>query len=166
MNYKWSKTSINKLALVNRQLVMVVNLALSRSPFDLTIVEGLRTKELQLHYFTTKKSKTLNSRHLADPVTSLSNAIDIGVFESGKINWKNISNYKRLAVLMFEAADELNVLIRWGGDWNADGSINDETFLDLVHYEIPAANHKQAALRGVDRRTGLRASFEPNNFII
>jgi hypothetical protein len=26
--------------------------------------------------------------------------------------------------------------IRWGGDWNQNTLVNDETFLDLVHFEV------------------------------
>ena len=30
----------------------------------------------------------------------------------------------------------MGVNIRWGGDWDSDGDINDNKFDDLVHVEI------------------------------
>jgi len=154
--FQWSKRSSEKLSKVDGRLVSVVNLALARSPFDLTIIEGLRSQSTQLAYFKAKKSKTLHSRHLASGITGLSNAIDIGVFENGRINWTNVNRYNQLAALMFGAADELRVLIRWGADWNQNGYITDEKFLDFVHYELPAPHNIQAAIDGVKRRANQR----------
>jgi len=31
---------------------------------------------------------------------------------------------------------QLNVNIRWGGDWDSDGEVADNSFDDLVHVEI------------------------------
>ena len=31
---------------------------------------------------------------------------------------------------------QLNVPVRWGGDWDGDGEIKDNSFDDLVHIEI------------------------------
>jgi hypothetical protein len=33
-------------------------------------------------------------------------------------------------------AEELNVEIRWGGDWDGDRKLEDQTFHDLPHFEI------------------------------
>jgi peptidoglycan L-alanyl-D-glutamate endopeptidase CwlK len=30
----------------------------------------------------------------------------------------------------------MGIKIRWGGDWDSDGDINDNRFDDLVHVEI------------------------------
>jgi hypothetical protein len=33
-------------------------------------------------------------------------------------------------------AHEMGVKIRWGGDWDSDGEIKDNSFDDLVHVEL------------------------------
>jgi hypothetical protein len=33
-------------------------------------------------------------------------------------------------------AKQLNVKVRWGGDWDSDGDVKDNGFDDLVHVEI------------------------------
>jgi hypothetical protein len=33
-------------------------------------------------------------------------------------------------------AKALNLKVRWGGDWDSDGEIKDNSFDDLVHIEI------------------------------
>ena len=35
-------------------------------------------------------------------------------------------------------AYKMGVEIRWGGDWDGDFDLKDQTFMDLVHFEIPA----------------------------
>ena len=35
-----------------------------------------------------------------------------------------------------DAAKELGVSIRWGGDWNMDGNSKDEQFYDGPHFEL------------------------------
>ena len=41
-----------------------------------------------------------------------------------------------LAGAMISNADELDISIRWGGDWNGDGTLTDQTFNDLPHFEL------------------------------
>ena len=33
-------------------------------------------------------------------------------------------------------ADKLGIKIRWGGDWDSDGDLDDQTFMDLGHFEL------------------------------
>ena len=33
-------------------------------------------------------------------------------------------------------AKEKGIKIRWGGDWDSDGEVLDQTFMDLVHIEV------------------------------
>jgi len=41
-----------------------------------------------------------------------------------------------LAGVMLNAAQEMGIRVRWGGDWDGDGSTKDQTFHDLGHYEL------------------------------
>ena len=33
-------------------------------------------------------------------------------------------------------AQDLDIPIRWGGDWDSDNNLNDQNFMDLVHFEL------------------------------
>ena len=33
-------------------------------------------------------------------------------------------------------AVELGIRLRWGGDWDGDNELRDQTFNDLVHFEV------------------------------
>ena len=97
---------------------------------DIIITEGLRTLEQQKKYLATGKSKTLKSRHL------IGNAIDICFSVNGHINWNDMT-YFALAGRHFEQyAKSKNLNLRWGGDWNKNGSYKDEKFLDSPHFEV------------------------------
>ena len=37
---------------------------------------------------------------------------------------------------MLKAEGKIDSSIRWGGDWDGDTHIKDQTFIDLPHFEI------------------------------
>jgi len=124
--YKFGNRSESNLVGVHADLVKVARLALLKSPVDFGISEGLRTKTRQAELFAAGKSKTMNSRHITG------HAIDI--FPAGNpIDWKKMIPISKA---MFEAANELNIPIRWGGDWNGNGITTDEKFFDSPHFEL------------------------------
>jgi len=41
-----------------------------------------------------------------------------------------------MAGMLRGLAESQNVKIRWGGDWDRDGNTRDQTFNDLVHFEV------------------------------
>ena len=64
MSYSLGKRSKQKLDGVHEDIVAVVELAISKSEYDFTILEGLRSVERQKELVDTGKSTTMNSRHL------------------------------------------------------------------------------------------------------
>ncbi len=55
------------------------------------------------------------------------------------VNWNDTEAFQRFAKLVLETAKRLNIPIRWGGDWNQNGSSADERFLDMPHFELSRA---------------------------
>lgn len=146
-NYTLNKTSIEKLAGVNADLVRVVHRAIQLTSQDFVVIEGLRTLERQKKLVASGASKTLNSNHIKGL------AVDLAAVVSGTVNW-NEQYYYAIADAMRAAAKELGVRVRWGGAWVV---LNDTTastqklvadyaaaksaagarpFFDLVHFEI------------------------------
>ena len=120
MGFKLSQRSLSKLVGVHPKLVEVVKLAITKSPLDFSISEGLRTVERQKELVAQKKSQTMKSRHL------VGEAVDICVLLDGKANW-DFDNYRIGANVFKDCAAELAVKITWGGDWK---------MLDGPHFQI------------------------------
>ena len=113
--------SLQKLEGVHEDLVKVVKRAIELTDTDFTVGEGLRTKERQAKLFAEGKSKTLNSKHLTG------RAVDLWVLKDGKVTWDKVA-YDNLAPFVKQAAKELEINIRWGGDFKG--------FFDGPHYEL------------------------------
>lgn len=99
--------------------------------YDCTIIQGRRTKEEQDEYFRTGKSKVEwpNSKHNSSP----SNAVDVAPYP---IDWNDYYSFYHFGGYVKGVADQMGINIRWGGDWDSDNDLNDQTFQDLVHFEI------------------------------
>lgn len=50
--------------------------------------------------------------------------------------WDDNKQFYLLAGVVFAVAKRHGVRIRWGGDWDRDFDLNDQTFMDLGHFEI------------------------------
>lgn len=101
---------------------------------DLIVIEGHRGEEKQNQYYEQKLSKVQwpNGKHNTFP----SRAVDVAPYP---LNWTDREGFERLYVLVMKKAVELGIPIRWGGDWDGDGDRTDQTFNDLVHYELKSS---------------------------
>lgn len=122
MTYALGATSLARLQGVHPDLVKVVKLAITRTPVDFTVLEGLRTKERQAVLFKQGATKTMNSRHITGHAVDLAPVID------GKVSW-DWPLYHRLEPVVKAAAKELGVPIEWGGGW--------ASFPDGPHWQLP-----------------------------
>lgn len=120
--YTLSQRSQNNLKDVHQDLVRVVHLALTFSPYDFVVIEGVRSLERQKVLIKEGKSKTLNSRHLTG------HAVDIVPLVNGAIPWQDWSAFESVFNAMKQASSQLGVSINWGGNW--------VSFRDGPHYEL------------------------------
>ena len=126
MTYALGKRSLERLVGVHPDLVRVVKRAIELTDHDFSVIEGLRTIETQRAYVAKGASKTMNSRHLTG------HAVDL--YPVGRPTpWDKCPV---VAAAMLAAAVELDVAIRWGGDWNMNGDSRDEKFYDGPHFEL------------------------------
>lgn len=130
-NVKLSKRSLDRLVGVNPSLVAVFKKACESMPFDITVLEGLRTAERQAELLKQGATKVQVSRHMSG------NAIDIAPYP---IDWNDTERFKIVAHHMFAAAKELGIVIRWGGNWSRqDEKVKPaSSFVDMPHFELPA----------------------------
>ena len=117
--------------------------------YDNTIIDGHRSAETQLELYNSGASKVLHSKHNNEP----SEAVDSGPYLPGRgIPWpkvptswddagqrgryiKDLAQFYHYAGFVEAMAIDEGVNIRWGGDWDRDHNLSDQTFDDLVHFE-------------------------------
>ena len=126
--YSFSQKSLDKLnnPKLHPKLRQLFLEAIKTSPIDFTIVETIRTKELQIKYVKEGKSKTLKSRHIPDTNKSkLGEAVDIAPIVNGKTDYTKCDT---VAKHIKQVAKKLGIAITWGGDF--------KNFSDKPHFEL------------------------------
>ena len=128
---KLGQRSIDRLKGVNPSLVAVFKRACETMPFDVTVLEGLRSYERQQELLKQGATKVSVSRHMSG------NALDIAPYP---IDWNDLERFQIMAEHMFKAAEELGIVIRWGGTWERSFTkpVKWAKFLDAPHFELPA----------------------------
>lgn len=99
---------------------------------DIVILDSQRGRAAQELAFRTGRSKARfgQSAHNWSP----SVALDVC---PKPIDWKNTKPFISLAQnIVLPLAKELKIPVRWGGDWGMDGKTENETFVDLPHWEL------------------------------
>ena len=99
--------------------------------FDCTVLCGHRNQTDQNKAFKEGKSKLQYpmSKHNMYP----SAAVDVASYP---LNWEDTARFYYFAGYVMRVADEMGFQIRWGGDWDKDKKMNDQSFNDLVHFEL------------------------------
>ncbi len=124
-----SQSSYQKLATCDDKLVdLFCEVA---KYFSFTVIEGHRGKEAQNHAFATGKSKLKcpEGKHNKAP----SKAVDA---IPNPIDWNDRERMSMFAGFVLAIAAIKGIKIRWGGDWNSDTQVKDNSFDDLVHFEL------------------------------
>ncbi len=114
---KLNAASEKRLKGVKPALVKVVRRAAELTGQDFQIVQGNRTQAEQNRLYAQGRTRpgkvvtwTRNSKHLGG------GAVDFAALDAGKISW-NAKLYPAIADAFKEAAAELGIGIKWGGDW-------------------------------------------------
>lgn len=144
-NFKFGTTSLKRLKTCDERLQEIMHEVIRI--YDITILEGHRTPEQ--HAINIKNGVTKVAYEKSKHSTNPSLAIDIapwpipakwgdagadGLYSESE--QKERAKFYYLAGLVMGIASSLGVSLRWGGDWDGDGSYADQRFDDLVHFEI------------------------------
>jgi peptidoglycan L-alanyl-D-glutamate endopeptidase CwlK len=137
---KFGKSSTERLATCHPDLQLIFNTAIRT--VDCSVFCGHRNKLNQDKAFADGLSqvKWPNSKHNKFP----SMAVDGGPYfpELKNTDWEDHKAFAVFAGYLMRIADELlekkliTHRLRWGGDWDGDGRTNDQTFVDLPHFEL------------------------------
>jgi peptidoglycan L-alanyl-D-glutamate endopeptidase CwlK len=121
MTYHLGKRSRARHEGVHPDLVRVVERAIEITPVDFTVIEGRRTKTRQRQRVKIGAARTMRSRHLTG------HAVDLALWVDGTVRW-DWPLFNPIAKAMKQAAKEMSVPIRWGGDW--------KRFKDGPHFQL------------------------------
>lgn len=116
-----SQKSLSRLTGVDARLQAVIGAAAAICPLSFIVTEGLRAKERQAMLCLAGKSQTMDSEHCKG------RAVDVAVIIDGKADW-TFSNYRLVADAVKAAAEQLQIPVEWGGDWN--------TLKDGPHFQL------------------------------
>ena len=121
--------SQNNLSEAHPDLQKVFNEVIKH--FDCAVIEGHRGQEEQDKAFHSGKSKLKfpESKHNQSP----SLAVDVVPWP---VDWNDEKRFYYFAGFVKGIAAELGIELRWGGDWDSDTEVDDQTFNDLPHFEL------------------------------
>jgi len=125
----FSKRSLSRLDESHRLLQEIFKDVIKH--FDCTIVTGHRNKDDQDEKFILGQSKVKypDSKHNSFP----SLAIDAAPYP---IDWNDRERFTLFAGYVLGIAASRGIRIRWGGDWDNDTQVKDNSFDDLLHFEL------------------------------
>jgi len=126
---KWSNTSKERLEQCDERLQALAEAVLQIH--DCSVLTGHRSENAQNQAYVEGYSTIQWPYSKHNKLPSL--AIDLAPFP---IDWKNTKRFYYFAGIVMGAAKQMNLPIRWGGDWDMDNDLDDSNFLDLVHFEI------------------------------
>lgn len=136
---EFGKTSLKRLNTCHSDIRTVMHHAIEI--MDFSVIEGHRTHARQAELYQQGRDKDGNivdktkvvtyalpgeSNHNYDP----SRAIDIVPWPT---QYACKTKMRQLAAVVLAKAEELDIKLVWGGDWNGDGIATD---FDLPHFEL------------------------------
>lgn len=131
----FNQTSLARLGTCHAELQVLFHAVVKE--WDCTILEGHRGREAQEAAFIAGNTKLHypNGKHNSTP----SMAVDVAPYP---LDWRDSSRFHLFAGFVLGVASQLRAngtmryAVRWGGDWNSNHLVSDETFRDLPHFEL------------------------------
>lgn len=127
---------LDRLVGVDPRLMSVITCV----ELDCVVLCGERDKDAQTLAYNEKRSHVQwpNSKHnICHPERDMAEAVDLAPLP---INWEKVAPFYILAGAVLQEAKRQGIPIRWGGDWDGDFDLDDQTFNDLGHFELIPTN--------------------------
>lgn len=136
---QFSARSTDRLVTADRALQRVFRLVVMR--YDCSILCGHRGQVEQSIAYAERRSHAMwpDSPHNTLPARAVDVApypIDWGESGSTERRRKAIARFYHFAGYVLSTAEREGVALCWGGDWDCDRDFSDQSFDDLVHFEL------------------------------
>jgi peptidoglycan L-alanyl-D-glutamate endopeptidase CwlK len=151
--FSFGANSEKELVGVNPKLVSVVRMALTLSPQDFAVHDGVRNEAEQAELVRTGASQRIDSKHRRQS-DGFGHAVDLVPYVNGKLRWEWGPIYP-IAEAMRRASVICGVPITWGGCWDINfrdstgpveklveqyvqrrKKLRRKAFIDGPHYEL------------------------------
>lgn len=127
-----------RLVGVSKSLAAAVDFAADKLPFDVLVVEGVRTVARQRELYAQGRTApgkvvtwTMMSQHIGG------RAVDLApLLADGSVDWSDPKKFDAINTAMQDAAKVVGVRIRWGADWDVDGKPRERGETDSPHFEL------------------------------
>ncbi len=144
MSFGLGDRSRKNLEGVHPKLIKIVERAIQITTQDFFVNEGVRTPERQKALYAQGRTKpgikvtwTLMSNHFKKASTGYGHAVDVYPYPYENTESKAFAKKQRVVALaMLRAADELDIPMRWGADWDMDGKFGERGEGDSPHFEL------------------------------
>lgn len=132
---KFGKRSKTNLSTCDSELQRLFNEVVKH--YDCSVICGHRGEKEQNDAFYSGHSKLKypKSRHNGFP----SRAADVVPYyanSSEKIPWSDKEKFILFAGFVLGMAESMDIRIRWGGDWDSDRNMKDQSLWDGPHFEL------------------------------
>lgn len=145
---KFGRTSRERLETCHKDLQLIMNIAIKI--MDFSVIFGHRSIEEQQKLFSQGRNSSGKIVDRSKVVTYVdgvekksdhnflpSRAVDIAPYP---IDWSNdrkaIARFYLLAGVILAIAWILRIEIEWGGDWDRDWELRDQSFDDIGHFAV------------------------------
>ena len=128
--------SKRELATVHPSLIQIADMAITI--MDFKVIQGGRSLEesiINVARGVSRLKDPSKSKHIVQP-DGYAHAFDLAPYGLKGVDWQDTEMFCVLAGVILACAHILGVKIRWGGDWDSDGSTRDEKFRDYGHFEL------------------------------
>lgn len=127
--WKYGAKSLERLATLDPRLQQVLREVINL--MDVSVVTGYRGLDEQNGMYEKGLSQLLypDSKHNSQP----SRAVDLAPHPYDDTDRER---FTYMAGLVLGVAYGMGIKLRWGGDWDQDGQVKDNTFDDLFHFEL------------------------------
>ena len=122
---KFSKKSLRQLDTCDPLLQYLFKEVVKH--FDCSVIEGKRSLEDQELLLKEGATKTLKSAHLTGK------AIDVYPYP---VDFEDRDRWHYFGGFVLGTARQFGIDVIWGGDWDNDTKTKDNTFDDLMHFEL------------------------------
>ena len=99
--------------------------------FDCSVLEGYRSNARQAQLLIEKRTTVGPGKSTHNHLPS--RGVDVVPYP---IDWNDRERFYLFAGFVKGVASQMGIKVRYGGDWDSDYDLKDQTFNDLPHWEV------------------------------
>lgn len=128
--FSFGEASKKELATCDQRLQRLFNEVIKH--WNCKVLDGKRTEDEAAATRAAGTSHTNHSKHVF-PLGAPSLAVDVSPYP---VVWGDRERFYAFGGFVVATAIHMGIKIRWGGDWDGDRDLHDQSLYDLPHFEV------------------------------